>query len=280
MRIFLVWFSALVITLGAAVYQRVTGPTHPKMVKIEINGHKYKLSMLRSHGGTTDAPIELNINEQIEATLYYRNYPAKENENWIPVNFTKSGEGYTAKLPNQPPAGKLMYYIHIKYTGGETDIQKDGPIVIRYKGDVPAGILVPHIIFMFLAMFFSTLAGLLAITKMKYYMRYTYITFALLAVGGMILGPLVQYYAFGELWTGVPYGWDLTDNKTLIAFVFYILAVLGQLKNNRPYLTVIAAVVLLLIFTIPHSAFGSELDRTSGNITQGFIQLFGFYKII
>ena len=39
----------------------------------------------------------------------------------------------------------------------------------------------------------------------------------LLAVGGFILGPLVQNYAFGELWTGVPFGWDLTDNKTLIA---------------------------------------------------------------
>ncbi len=50
----------------------------------------------------------------------------------------------------------------------------------------------------------------------------------------MILGPIVQKYAFGELWTGIPFGWDLTDNKTLIAFLFWILAVIMNRKKERP----------------------------------------------
>jgi hypothetical protein len=45
----------------------------------------------------------------------------------------------------------------------------------------------------------------------------------------MILGPVVQYYAFGEFWTGVPFGWDLTDNKTLVAVIFWALAVANEL---------------------------------------------------
>ena len=40
----------------------------------------------------------------------------------------------------------------------------------------------------------------------------------------MILGPLTQYYAFGALWTGFPFGIDLTDNKTLIALIGWIIA--------------------------------------------------------
>ncbi len=44
----------------------------------------------------------------------------------------------------------------------------------------------------------------------------TFTTLGLLLVGGMILGPVVQKYAFGVFWTGVPWGWDLTDNKTLV----------------------------------------------------------------
>jgi hypothetical protein len=275
MKKILVWFFAVVITLGAVVYQRVTGPTHPKRVKVRIENKEYKLNLIRSHGGTTDAPIELGIDKDVEATLYYRNYPVIKDENWTSVVFKKEGENYIAKLPNQPAAGKLMYYINIKTANSSIDVEKNSPIVIRFKGDVPAWILIPHILFMFLAMFFSNLSGILAATKMDYYLRYTYITFALLAIGGMVLGPIVQYYAFGELWTGVPYGWDLTDNKTLIAFVFYIIAVLGQLKKDRAYLIVIAAVVMLIVFSIPHSAFGSELDRNTGNITQGFIQIIG-----
>ena len=87
----------------------------------------------------------------------------------------------------------------------------------------------------------------------------------------MILGPIVQYYAFGDLWTGIPFGWDLTDNKTLIAFIFWILAVYMNRKTDRPLYTALAAFVLLLVFSIPHSMFGSELDYASGQVTQGII---------
>jgi hypothetical protein len=94
----------------------------------------------------------------------------------------------------------------------------------------------------------------------------------------MILGPLVQKFAFGELWTGVPFGWDLTDNKTLIALVFWILAVIMNRKKERPLYTVLAAVILLLVYSIPHSMFGSELDYSTGQVTQGIILAF-FLKI-
>jgi hypothetical protein len=146
---------------------------------------------------------------------------------------------------------------------------RDEPIVIRFKGAVPAYILVPHILLMFLAMFFSNLAGIMSVVKYPRYKRYGIWTLIFLLAGGMILGPLVQYHAFGELWTGVPFGWDLTDNKTLIAVVFWIVAVAMNRKKDRPGYTLLAAFVLLLVYSIPHSLFGSELDYASGEVTQG-----------
>ena len=92
---------------------------------------------------------------------------------------------------------------------------------------------------------------------------------AALAAGGMILGPIVQKYAFGELWTGIPFGWDLTDNKTLIAVAAWILAVIMNRKREKPGYTIAAAVILLLVYSIPHSLFGSELDYVSGTVGQG-----------
>jgi hypothetical protein len=121
-------------------------------------------------------------------------------------------------------------------------------------------------------MLLSTLAGILALVKNKKHVMYGRITFFALFIGGMILGPVVQKYAFGEFWTGIPLGWDLTDNKTLIAVIAWFIAIIGNRKgNNRPWLTVTAAVILLIIYSIPHSAMGSELDYSTGEVTTGFI---------
>jgi hypothetical protein len=127
---------------------------------------------------------------------------------------------------------------------------------------------------MFLAMLFSTLAGLMSLIRYSLYKKYAIWTLILLSIGGMILGPLVQYYAFGDLWTGIPFGWDLTDNKTLIALIFWILAVVMNRKQERPFYTALAAVVLLMIYSIPHSLFGSQLDYSTGQVTQGVIMNF------
>jgi len=98
---------------------------------------------------------------------------------------------------------------------------------------------------------------------------YSLITFVLLLLGGMILGPIVQKYAFGEFWTGVPFGWDLTDNKTLIAFIAWIIALIVNRRKFHPGYIIAAALITLIIFSIPHSMFGSQLNPTTGIVTQG-----------
>ncbi len=79
MKSFFVWFIAIFITLSAAVYQRLTGPTYPKRIKIEVKGTEYKFKLLRSHGGTTNAPIELKgVDETFNAKVFYRRYPTRD----------------------------------------------------------------------------------------------------------------------------------------------------------------------------------------------------------
>ena len=274
MKKVVLWILAVLITFSAVIYQRLTGPTYPKRVKVELSGKEYKLRLLRSHGGSDDAPIELAIDQSFNATLYYKYFPNLEDEEWKNVVFENDGDVLVADLPNQPPAGKLMYYVEVSSDKGVVNIQKEEPIVIRFKGGVPDFVLWPHVFFMFFSMLIANVAGLFAVTRIEKYKLYTTLTFIFLTIGGMILGPIVQLYAFGDLWTGVPFGWDLTDNKTLIAFLFWLTAVVGNWKKQRPYLTIIAAIVGLIIYSIPHSMFGSELDRASGEVTQGMIQFF------
>jgi len=82
----------------------------------------------------------------------------------------------------------------------------------------------------------------------------------------------MQKYAFGEFWTGVPFGFDLTDNKTLIAFLALAFALWhGSKKEDSRWVFVFASLALLAVFLIPHSVLGSELNRDSGQVVTGMI---------
>jgi hypothetical protein len=287
MKKFLLWFLAFVITIGAAYYQRKTGPTYPKRMEVMLNDSLYGLKLKRSIGLDERPEIKLHINDtSVKAILYYKRF--KSPDEYQAVNFTfkiypidsplmnkvfrmTEEKGLFAEVPQQPAAGKLQYYIELTDSKGVQTIMKESPIVIRFKGGVPGYILTPHILLMFLAMLFSTATALLAFAKIPSYNKIGIWTLILFAAGGMILGPVVQKFAFGELWTGVPFGWDLTDNKTLIAFIFWILAVVMNRKKERPLYYILAAFILLLIYSIPHSMFGSELDYSTGQVTQGII---------
>jgi hypothetical protein len=290
MKKFLIWFLAFVITLLAAYYQRTTGPTYPKKIKVSLNDSLYTLKLERSIELGERSQVKLQITDtSLKAILYYKRYKSQDDYQAVPFTLKTypvnsfvmnkifkitEDKGLFADVPPQPEAGKLQYYIEITDSKGTHSIMTETPVVVRFKGSVPGFILGPHIILMFIAMLFSTGAGLLAIAKIASYKKYGIWSFALLFLGGMILGPLVQKYAFGELWTGIPFGWDLTDNKTLIALVFWILAVIMNRKKDALLYTILAATILLVIFSIPHSMFGSELDYNSGQVTQGLILVF------
>lgn len=261
------WILAFIITLLSAYYQRKTGPTYPVRDQIMFGNEKIKYKLPRTEG-EKDARIELPVADTaVHAVIEYKRLNVQEDMTIVPMN--RQGEMLVGHLPMQPPAGKLSYKVFL-LKGNEKMALTVEPVNIRFKGDVPAYILIPHVIFMFLAMMFSFRAGLEVIFKGNNSYRLTFITILLLGAGGMILGPIVQKFAFGAYWTGWPFGQDLTDNKTLVAFVFWLIAFF-RLKKNRKNTgwVIIASVVLLLVYLVPHSMFGSQLDYSTGNVNTG-----------
>ncbi len=270
MRNSLYWILAMIITLATVLYQRATGPTYDKEVTVTPGETGYTFTLPRSHGGETDCRIILEgTGSDIRAFLEYRRYPTSDS--WTKLPMERQNSQLTGFLPHQPPAGKLEYKITLEKKGQTYPLNEGNPVVIRFKGEVPAAVLIPHVIFMFAAMFLSTLAGIMALFRHRKYVLTGKVTLAVLFAGGLVLGPLMQWYAFGEPWAGIPFGWDLTDNKTLVAFLFWTIAVSMNLKKERPAYTLVAAVVMLIVYSIPHSLFGSELDPETGEIIQGWI---------
>ena len=253
------WLLAIVITLVLSIYQRMTGPTYPKRIVVELTGESYKIKLPRS-GVQHDEVVTLKgIPSDVNSQIHYRRYPSADE--YTTADFVWENNAWQVVLPVQPVAGKLQYYI----TVDGKDYLKDEPVVIRFRNDVPAGILIPHILLMFAAMLFAVYTFLLVVTRRKYSL-WLKITIGTLFVGGFILGPLVQHAAFGPWWAGFPYGTDLTDNKTLISFLFFLAALATMKWKYNKWVVGLAVLVMIVIFSIPHSTYGSEYDYTTQQI--------------
>jgi len=258
----LLWTLAVLITLASAVYQRLSGPTYPVRVSVTLGGDQHRLRLTRSHEGATDQPIRLQIADPaVAGEVKWRRYPTADA--WQTIVLRRSGDWLEAALPNQPAAGKLEYQVRLQ-KGHDRAIVPERPAITRFKGVVSPYVLGPHILAMFLSMLIGTRAGLAALAGHDA-KRFTYHAFGLLILGGFVLGPAVQKQAFDEWWAGVPYGWDLTDNKTLVAGLAWAWAVwaLARRQASARLAVAVAAFATLVVFMIPHSVWGSEITWDS-----------------
>jgi len=253
------WLLALLLTLSSVVWQRLSGPTHPKRGTVEIGGAEVRFRLLRSHGGEGDQPVVVEVADpNVTGSVAWRRYPTDDPFTFVPM--VREGGALKASLPHQPPAGKLEYQVRLA-KGEAAVLFPERPAITRFKGTVSPVVLAPHILAMFAGMLVANAAGLLALRGERGLFRISLVVIGLLAVGGLFLGPLVQKAAFGAYWSGWPFGTDLTDNKTAVAVLAWAVAAFRARGGRDARAWVVgAAVVTLAVFLIPHSALGSQID--------------------
>jgi len=263
LKIISIWILAILLTVSAAVFQRMTGPTNPLKEKIIFADKTIPIKLLRSLETKNHNGFLLKISDStLSGIVYHRIYPS--GEKFTIDTLLKTADGLFAPIPAQKAAGKIVYKIIL--TDGENTYESPY-VTARYKDSVPATWLISHILFMFAAMLLAVVAGLKALFRFGNFSKILVWSGILLFFGGMILGCIVQKYAFGVYWAGVPFGWDLTDNKTLLILLLFAFAIWKNFKKPSRVWTIIAVTGLLLIYMIPHSLFGSELDHKTGKIT-------------
>ena len=278
----LFWVLAVVISLAAMFYQRMTGPTYPKKYEISYQNEEYGFSLPRSNNGRPGAyPLEVELPEAFSANLIWRLFPSEDP--WDTLAMDRQGDLLSTALPHQPPAGKIEYHLELMADGLLIDLQDDENVVIRFRADVPAWALIPHVLMMILTVIWSMATIIFAFANIPSYKRHVGVTIIFLLIGGFILGPVVQKYSFGQFWTGWPLGDDLTDNKTLFALIAFVAAWFLRNKSYGRWLAIGAALVMLAVYLIPHSMGGSELDRETGEVVTGSLILlagrFGIKRI-
>jgi hypothetical protein len=254
------WVIAFLLTCALGVFQRVTGPTYPHSGQSAIDGVSFSYTLPRSHAGESNCPIEFAVpSENIQGVLEWKRH--NTDDNWTQSAMVFRDGKLCGELPLQPIAGKLDYRVVLSGPSGKTFLPKERPLVMRFRGEVPPWLMIPHILAMFIAMLLSTRAGLEYFSKEPKLKSLVPWTVAFLFLGGLVLGPLVQKYAFTTWWSGWPVAKDLTDNKTMIALIGWLFAWFALWKGTNPKKWALAAALLLiLVFLIPHSVLGSEFD--------------------
>lgn len=257
------WIAAFVLTVVLAAFQRLTGPTYPVRGEVEVTGTQVTYRLPRAHAGNSDLRIAIDAPPGVTGTLEWRRWPT--DDPWSAVRLQRDGGRLAAAVPHQPAGGKVEYRLVLGSVSGavEVVVPADESVVARFRTSVPAALLLPHVLAMFVSMLLATRAVLEVATTAGRGPRGLVVgTMVMLAVGGLILGPLVQRAAFGALWTGWPYGTDLTDNKTAVAVLAWLPATIVAWRGRRDlrWPVIIGWLVMMGVFLIPHSTRGTQID--------------------
>ena len=263
----LLWVLAVLLMAATVVYQRRTGPTHPLRGTVTAGGQTLTYRLIRSEETVREARVALP-DPGVPGTLVWRRFPLQEAWTRQPMlREQKDGRAELAGyLPKQPAAGKLEYAVELGEGPGAVRLPESGPVVLRYKGPVALAVLLPHVAMMFIAVLLGLRTGLGALFGATAPRRLLWLTLACMTLGGLVLGPFVQKAAFGHYWTGFPWGYDLTDNKTLLMWGVWVLAAIGAGPRPRhregwSRAAVLAATLAMaVVYLIPHSMRGSQLD--------------------
>jgi hypothetical protein len=283
----LLWILAFLAMAFAGRHQRHSGPTYPLSGEYELAGELHPYQLIRSGETDEGALVELDSwGSELGAELHWRRYPTRDEYQTLPMQPWGREDGSSAlaaRLPVQPPAGKLEYFVTVRSGAEEARIpsasDKNGgqdvhrvegaeaadTIILRYKNPVPLPLLLAHVLMMFLSMMVGLRTAMAAIFEPRRLPRLTTVTLIGISIGGLVLGPCVQKIAFGAFWTGWPHGYDLTDNKTLIMALVWLGAFLVIRLRPRAVVghrvaVLVATAVMLAVYLIPHSLRGSELD--------------------
>jgi hypothetical protein len=250
------WTLAIVLTLVFSVWQRVSGPTYPIYGTAALGPTTMKYKLERTHAGPGDHTVRLKTGVVGETgVLEWREHSA--GAAWTPIEMSSPADQpafISADLPHHGPGQKVDYRVTLRTDDATVVLPPKGVATLRFRNDVPWWVLIPHIICMMGALLMSTRAALEALAAGPKLKEFTLRTLSALFIGGFPLGLLVSGYAFGQPWGGFPIGSDATDNKTLVAFIAWVVAAVFVFRSRSPRGWVVAAaVVMTLVYMIPHS---------------------------
>lgn len=271
---------ALLLTLVLLFIARQLAMVQPRWFEATMNG------ITLSHLNPGKAPQNQQMTMESKAAplgsdqKVVLRYNSGAQGSWESMEMLPSGSNpasLSISLLGKPKGSRLFYFIEVRDISGNVLANlgtQANPLRLRFEGTVPGYLIGPHIFCMFAGAFFSFLAlfGAVSLLRNRGDMNSvaknvgwaTLFTF----IGGIPLGIMVARAAVGGTgWGGFPLGNDITDNKTLLILLYWLVLVIlgkGSIFQNNPgtnlvkastfgKLTLIGFILVLGLYLIPHS---------------------------
>jgi hypothetical protein len=278
----------IILTILIFISARYFGPNREYTIEGTLGNATVQHTAPRGHDfaipGDRDKPIE-EIRELGRTHLDVTVKPAPEEGNdlglrlqlklqsadqWdtYPVSEVMPGEDgamlFRYKVPGFPWTSRVDYRFVTAGEGGERIVlarENDEPMMLKFKGPVPGWVWIPHVLFMFAGICFLMMAmwgaiGQIGGREEPKTARLAWWAWAAMFIGGVPIGCMMNYYAFNVLWEAVPFGNDITDNKTQVALVFWGLAAIFLTRRPGRHAGLFAlgaGLLSLAMYLIPHS---------------------------
>jgi hypothetical protein len=272
---------AIIFTLLLLSFARKTTTVQSVHKTVEKSGILIDHNTVPKKVGEGDAVIPVKVMGAEEAKLFYR---IEKGEFQTVYMNPKEGENdvFVAFIPYHKKGTQAWYYIEVQKQIGDKKLVVSlpdrnspnvKPILLKFEGDVPPYVIISHVFCIFSAILFSVLALFSAVdlkrgkSSLKKSVIFSLFAFIFLFIGFFPLGWTLNYFAFGPLWEAFPFGTDVTDNKSQIILLFWLVTlflvkgtILGKnpsknLVSEKTYSTmvIISFLVTVLMYLIPHS---------------------------
>lgn len=242
----------------------------PRTWTLEKDGLKVLHVQPKVKPGQGEIPLEIRV----EGPL-----PVPPKVAWIPkggraVSSTameplgtpgKAQARYGAKLPYLGPGKTIRYHFLLEGPkGGVLRLPREGEFEVTCKGGVSLPLLLAHIGAMFLGLLllilvaWKCLAFLFRGKPLLSASRMVKLATFFIFLGGLPLGMIVEKKVFGTWWEGWPFGRDVTDTKTGVILVLWLvlsfLAPKEEKSRARTWAWVVLAslVFTIALYAIPH----------------------------
>ncbi|MCB9513387.1 MAG: hypothetical protein H6693_07895 [Candidatus Latescibacteria bacterium] len=254
---FSMWLLALVFTAMGLVVQRRTGERMPLELDTPWQGRNVSTVLARNHVGPGGQRLVVEgVDPDWTGTVIWRRYGG--GGEYRRESLRNLGSMLSGELSPQPRGSALEYRVEVEAQGGKLlRLPERGTVITRYKGAIPLWVSLPHLLLLYLGLFLGVRAGLEALALGSGSHTLAGVALICFLFGGLLFGPLMKVNAYGILWKGPPLGLDSTDTKTLVLVLAWLAPVILRARGRRARRWIVLAAVLSVIaFLIPHSVFG------------------------
>jgi hypothetical protein len=287
---------AILITIALLVVARRASQRQIPIVTVTTTYSDLTLSHTCSHvfkGDDTNADLDVSVSggllpDDAVIALYYEprwtdatettNPPARVEAVTIPGHNLV----YRVSVPNQGRGSEFSYRFQMENTAGQilatipAEISKEKPnrLWFRFEGRRSLVLLVAHILGMFGSFLLMVIVLLTAFEDVKNQAvkirlgKQTLWATVILFLGTFPLGMWLEYQVYGTYWTGIPFGRDRTDSKTLIIFLYWLIMLYllkGSALSRNPrgdivgpaaarWVAIIGVLLSLALYLVPHSS--------------------------